>query len=266
MAVQAVFRQICVARRTCSTSGTLIAWTGKLRSSYWLQCWVCERSLRHLRMARMAARAHSHAIELSVVGEQSAMLGWHISVYRQKNGGLSPATAETTHGSRLAAGQTGVGGLDWLDELVKAGKAINLGENGGYPCRYTAIAECLIPRIIGTPPGARARWALASGDYCQRKIGGQNGGKPRWSRCLSSERMAPRRGVGRKLRSTADLLLWPYRRFYVVKQTGRAEIRRGWRGGDRRGSSRCRRCCAVVLRPRTTTSARTDLRRLTSAP
>ena len=55
-----------------------------------------------------------------------------LSVYRLKDGGLSPATAETPHGSRLAVWQTGLGGLDWLDELVKAGKAINLGENGGY--------------------------------------------------------------------------------------------------------------------------------------
>jgi hypothetical protein len=71
--------------------------------------------------------------KLSVVEERSAMLGWHISVYRQKVGGLS-----TPKGQRLAVWQTGLGGLDWLDELVKAGKAINLGENGGYPCRYTA--------------------------------------------------------------------------------------------------------------------------------
>jgi hypothetical protein len=101
------------------------------------------------------------------------MLGWHISVYRQKDGGLSPATAETPHSSRLAVWQTGVGGLGWLDELVKAGKAINLGENGGYPCRYTAPAECLIPHIIGTPPGARARWALGSGDIVNEKWEGK---------------------------------------------------------------------------------------------
>jgi hypothetical protein len=105
--------------------------------------------------------------------ERTVMLGWHISVYRQKDGGLSPATAETPHGSRLAVWQTGVGGLGWLDELVKAGKAINLGENGGYPCRYTATAECLVPHIIDTPPGARARWALGSGDIVNEKWEGK---------------------------------------------------------------------------------------------
>jgi hypothetical protein len=101
------------------------------------------------------------------------MLGWHVSVYRQKDGGLSPAMAQTPQGSRLAVWQTGLGGLDWLDELVKAGKAINLGENCGYPCRYTAPAECLIPHIIGTPPGARARWALGSGDIVNEKWEGE---------------------------------------------------------------------------------------------
>jgi hypothetical protein len=60
------------------------------------------------------------------------MLGWHVSVYRQKDGGSSPATFPTPEGTRLAVWQTGIGGLDWLDELVKAGKAIDLGGNG-YP-------------------------------------------------------------------------------------------------------------------------------------
>src|SRR5689334_11844949 len=97
------------------------------------------------------------------------MLGWHISVYRQKDGGLSPATAETLHGSRLAVWQTGLGGLDWLDELVETHKAVSLGENGGYPCRYTATADCLVPHIIDTPPQARRHWALGSGDIVDEK-------------------------------------------------------------------------------------------------
>jgi hypothetical protein len=57
-------------------------------------------------------------------------------------------------GTRLAVWQTGLGRLDWVYELVKAGKAINLGGNG-YPCRYTATAEYLTPRIIDEPPGAK---------------------------------------------------------------------------------------------------------------
>ena len=85
------------------------------------------------------------------------MLGWNIGVFKQRDDGASPATPQSQHGARLAVWQTGLGGLDWLEELVKAGKAISLGGNG-YPCRYTATAEYLIPRIIETPPGARPVW------------------------------------------------------------------------------------------------------------
>jgi hypothetical protein len=58
----------------------------------------------------------------------------------------------------LAQWQTDVRGLDWLCELVRAGKAIDLGGNG-YPCWFTATAEHLLPRINETPPGARAIWS-----------------------------------------------------------------------------------------------------------
>jgi hypothetical protein len=101
------------------------------------------------------------------------MLGWHISVYKQRDGGAAPATALAPKGPRLAVWQTGLHGLDWLDELVGAGKAINLGDNGGYPCRYTATADRLIPRIVDTPPGARARWALGPGDIVDERWEGR---------------------------------------------------------------------------------------------
>jgi hypothetical protein len=65
------------------------------------------------------------------------MLGWNLSVYRQADNRTSPATKESATNARLAVWQTGVGGLTWLDELVKEGKAINLGGNG-YPDRYIA--------------------------------------------------------------------------------------------------------------------------------
>lgn len=91
------------------------------------------------------------------------MLGWNIDVYRQTDGGASPATAKSPEGARLAVWQTGLGGLDWIDELVKAGKAIDLGGNG-YPCRYTAPAKYLIPQISDEPPGARKNWGFDEGD------------------------------------------------------------------------------------------------------
>ena len=72
------------------------------------------------------------------------MFGWHISVYRQTNASLSPAAAESAKDTRLAVWQTGLSGLNWLNELVQAGKAVNLGGNG-YPSRYTATFENIIP-------------------------------------------------------------------------------------------------------------------------
>ncbi len=60
------------------------------------------------------------------------MLGWCIGVYRQKDSSVSPGKSDPPEGARLAVWQTGLGGLDWPNELVKAGKAIDLGGNG-YP-------------------------------------------------------------------------------------------------------------------------------------
>ena len=39
------------------------------------------------------------------------MLGWNIGVFRQANGGASPASANSGEGTRLAVWQTGVNGL-----------------------------------------------------------------------------------------------------------------------------------------------------------
>jgi hypothetical protein len=100
------------------------------------------------------------------------MLGWHISVYRQTDGGGSPATFQSPEGARLGVWQADVDGLNWLDELVKAGKAIDLGGNG-YPCRYTATAEHLIPQFIEGPPRARTHWLLEAGDFVTDKWEGK---------------------------------------------------------------------------------------------
>ena len=100
------------------------------------------------------------------------MLGWHISIYRQTNDGTSPATAESAAGTRLAVWQTRDGGLNWIKELVKEGKATDLGGDG-YPYRYTATAKDLSPRIIGGPPGARRVWASGEGDILTDKWAGR---------------------------------------------------------------------------------------------
>jgi hypothetical protein len=96
------------------------------------------------------------------------MLGWNISIYRQTTDGTLPATEESPEGTRLAVWQTGLGGLNWVYELVKSGKAIDLGGNG-YPCRYTASAENLIPRIINEPPGAKRIWSSGLHDILTEK-------------------------------------------------------------------------------------------------
>ncbi len=100
------------------------------------------------------------------------MTGWHISIYRQTNDGASPAKAESPEGTRLAVWQSGVDGLDWVQELVKADKAINLGGNG-YPYRYTATAENLIPQIVAEPPGARRIWASEENNILTQKWEGK---------------------------------------------------------------------------------------------
>lgn len=71
-------------------------------------------------------------------------LGWHAIVYKQKDG-TRPAAFDTD-GDCVHDWSTGVWGLNWLDDLVKADKAVSLGGNG-YPIRYTAKTEDLIPKV-----------------------------------------------------------------------------------------------------------------------
>ena len=91
------------------------------------------------------------------------MLGWYISVFRQTDGGSTPANRDAEEGPRLAVWQTGLGGLQWLDELVEAGNAINLGGNG-YPYYYTAQAEHIISRVVAGPPLANRDWSVGEFD------------------------------------------------------------------------------------------------------
>lgn len=68
--------------------------------------------------------------------------------------------------------QSGLGGLDWIDDLVKAGKAVDLGGDG-YPSRFTAIAEHVLPRIVDGPPGARSTWVCGARDIVTEKWEGK---------------------------------------------------------------------------------------------
>jgi hypothetical protein len=100
------------------------------------------------------------------------MLGYNISIYRQRNDGASPATADSAEGARLAVWQTGIGGLDWLVKLEKAGKAIFLG-GSGYPCQYTATTD-LMPEIIGVTRVSPGNWLLGEHDIVTEKWEGKN--------------------------------------------------------------------------------------------
>lgn len=96
------------------------------------------------------------------------MLGWHISVFSQADGGACPARFDTPRGQRLAVWQAGPAGLDWLDQLVAAGQARSLGGNG-YPNRYTAPAAALVPVIVDAPPHANKTWISGYGNILTEK-------------------------------------------------------------------------------------------------
>ncbi len=91
------------------------------------------------------------------------MLGWMISVHRQLDGGSTQAQPDCPVGDALAIWQTGLGGVEWLDDLVKQGSAIDLGGNG-YPTWYTAKAKHLLPFISANPPLARNTWVYEPND------------------------------------------------------------------------------------------------------
>ncbi len=90
------------------------------------------------------------------------MLGFNVGIYRQTNEGNSPATMTSPAGTRLAIWQT-FGTLQWIDKLVEEGAVIDLGGDG-YPLRYTAATENIIPKIINGPPEANPIWFSDPGD------------------------------------------------------------------------------------------------------
>ncbi|HSB61423.1 MAG TPA: hypothetical protein VLI67_06870 [Vicinamibacteria bacterium] len=75
----------------------------------------------------------------------------------------------------VARWMTGVFGLRWIDDLVKARKAVDLGGNG-YPCRYSIAAGVLRPVISNglppneSPPVIGADYALPGGWSSELKV------------------------------------------------------------------------------------------------
>lgn len=92
------------------------------------------------------------------------MLGWYISVFKLD----SPECENVEFNSlekKIAVWQSGINGVDWLYELVSIGKASVLSTNGGYPLRFAAFAEDIIPIILNGPPDANNPWKYEKDDF-----------------------------------------------------------------------------------------------------
>jgi hypothetical protein len=96
------------------------------------------------------------------------MLGYHISIYKLQSGAQPAPSAKAPRTDRLAVWQTGIGGLDWIDDLVKKGAAVSLGAFG-YPTTYTAKIQDVRPRILDGPPDANEVWGYDPGDILTDK-------------------------------------------------------------------------------------------------
>jgi hypothetical protein len=76
------------------------------------------------------------------------MIGWWIIVTQQTP---EERDAASDKEAILAKWETSVSGINWIEALVKTGKATQLSR-GGYPNRYTAVASEVLPHIVGGPP------------------------------------------------------------------------------------------------------------------
>ena len=86
------------------------------------------------------------------------MLGWGVGVFRQKDGGGSPATCDNTISyyedavmPAIAGWDALIDGLHWIDELVKDEKAFQL-EKGWTSSIYTVQAKDLMFLLKSPPP------------------------------------------------------------------------------------------------------------------
>jgi hypothetical protein len=78
------------------------------------------------------------------------MLGWKIYITQESS---------TDKSKSLMSWSSGIGGLDWLDQLVKDGLAQDLGGNG-YPCKYSAKAGVILSKIAPLLPNYAGKFAI----------------------------------------------------------------------------------------------------------
>jgi len=65
------------------------------------------------------------------------MLGWEFFIERQRK------ESDAAKSAALASWMAGIGGTQWIDDLVSRGVATHLGGNG-YPNRYTVQVRALV--------------------------------------------------------------------------------------------------------------------------
>ena len=82
------------------------------------------------------------------------MLGWKIYITQESS---------TDKSEYLMIWSAGIGGLDWLDQLVKDGLAQDLGGNG-YPDRYSAKAAVILPMVVPVLPNYEGKFVIGD-DY-----------------------------------------------------------------------------------------------------
>lgn len=89
------------------------------------------------------------------------MLGWEVLVYRH---------GEATEDNLMARWKSSSVGVDWIDLLVQAGQARDLG-GSGYPCIYRASASAFLPVIASGllkkkfPPSSLASSAVFPNNF-----------------------------------------------------------------------------------------------------
>lgn len=87
------------------------------------------------------------------------MLGWWITLSTQSPNERDASPRDKARAAILAQWEVGVGGLDWIRQMVETGQAHQL-KTGGYPSRYTAhLADVCV--------------ALGDGAVIKPKRGGQ---------------------------------------------------------------------------------------------
>lgn len=89
------------------------------------------------------------------------MLGWEIVIFDADPEDLEDG--ELRRIGEIGCWMTGLGGTDWLDDLVREGLAVGLGGNG-YPMTYTLPASTLRRRLIDGLPRPTGG-AVVGSDY-----------------------------------------------------------------------------------------------------